>query len=300
MLFLEVVRRRMGNYALEIEAERVGDDEAFRRFCATEQADLIITTRAIAEDEMLRCTEKLNWRAKSIRATKLGHIGVVISAAKTATVQRLSPREIYLALAKRIPNPANPTRFIPNPNVSWHQVHGVGYREGRITFFGPERDSLLARVFAALILRAGCDTFPSIKALSDADPEQYHRICHEIREDSVYTPVYEGEFFLTQTLWGDPDALALLSLPFFDTHRTELNGSLLSGALPTKEAIASDAYEGAATLHLYVRGDKTGSTRLADELASERAIGPVGYLLSHGLIPLDTRGSLSPLNEPVP
>lgn len=277
MMLVEAVRK---DSSYELELERVDDEEAFQRFCVTEQADLIVTTRSITEGEMRRCTDKLNWKAERIRTMKLGHMGVALSAAKTATLPRLSPREIFLALAKRIPDPANSARFIPNTNRSWHQVGG-GYPERRITFFGPERGSPLARVFAALVLNAGCNTFPSIKALRNTDPDEYGRICHEIREDSVYTSVYEGEFFLTQTLWGDPHAIAVLSLPFFDAHRTELNGSLLTGVMPTSETIESGVYEGAVTLFLYARGD-TNAAWLARNF--EAALEPPSYLASFGLI----------------
>lgn len=288
LLLAKRIGERVG--LADLETDRVDDDEAIRRLCASSgarAADLIVTMRTLTKDELGRC---MTVQSSAIEQTRLGYVGVAISAAKTATVVRLSPREIFLALAKRIPDPADPSRFIANPNVSWHQVH-AGYREGPITFFGPKQDSLLAKVFAAVILRAGCDTFPSIKALSQTDPERHRRICHEIREDSVYTPVYEGEFFLTQTLWGDPNALAVLSLPFFDAHRAELSDSLLAGPMPTKESIRSEAYEGAAAVYISMRQDRLNRVLAlqwyARESVSERALGPHGYLMVDGLVPLD-------------
>jgi phosphate transport system substrate-binding protein len=274
----------------ELQLETVEDDEAFRRLCTSQTADLVVTTRSMTEDEMRQCAATLGFRAERIRVLKLGHMGVVISAAKLGTSSTLSPREVFLALAKRVPDPENPARFIPNTKVSWHQVGA--YQERRITFFGPERDSPLAKVFAALILKAGCNTFPSIKALRDTDADEYHRLCREIRDDSVYTPVHEGEFFLTQTLWGDPHAIAVLSLPFFDAHRAELSGSLLSGATPTPEAIASGTYEGAVTLFLHARLD-TDAEWLARDF--EYALEPPTTLVNYGLI-LD-RGTRKPLSE---
>lgn len=283
MMLLEAVGKRTG---FELELEQVEDDEAFRRLCITEQAHLVVTTRAMTEEEKRQCRATLgSWAYRDILAMKLGYMGVAISAAKFGTSPPLSPREIFLALAKRIPDPEAPARFIPNTNVSWHQVRGD--QERRITFFGPERDLPLARVFAAVIMKKGCNTFPSIAALRDADPDEYRRICREIREDFVYTSVREDEFFLTQTLWGDPHAIAVLSLPFFDSHREELSRSLLSGVQPTKETIASGAYEGSITLFLYARGDETAAAWMARDF--ERAIGPPTHLAGYGLIPLDAR-----------
>ena len=278
LMLLEAVNGR--NRTFELTSAAVDDDEAFRRLCTTQRADVVVTTRSMSESETRECEAKLGFRANQIKMLKLGHMGTAISAAKYATTYTLSPRDLFLAVAKRIPDGENPTRFIPNPNVSWHQVGAYGER--RITVFGPERDSPRAKVFAAIIMKAGCDTFSSIKSLRKTDPDEYRRVCYEVREDSVYTPIsYESEFFVTQTLWGDPHAIAVLSLPFFDEHRADLNGSLISGPAPTPEAIASGAYEGAITLFFYARID-TDAQWLARDM--EYAIQPPTYLVNYGLL----------------
>lgn len=277
LMVVKAVSGRSG--MIDLMLEEAEDEEAFRRLCTSQRAEVVVTTRSITEDEMSLCRTTLGYRAEYIKALKLGHIGVAISAAKLGTSSTLSPREIFLALAKRVPDPENPARFIPNANVSWHQVGP--YQERRITFFGPERDSPLAEVFAALILDAGCDTFASIKALRETDPDEYRRLCHEIRDDSVYTPVHESEFFLTQRLWGDPHALAVLSLPFFETHRAELSGSLLSGPTPTPETIASGTYEGAITLFIYARDDTAAGWVHRD---FEQALRTPSYFARYGLV----------------
>lgn len=73
----------------------------------------------------------------------------------------------------------------------------------------------------------------------------------------------------------------MLSPPFFDAHRADLSGSLLSGSAPTPEAIASDAYEGAITLFFYARLD-TDAGWLARDM--EHAIKPPTYLVNYGLV----------------
>lgn len=278
LVLMEAVNGR--NRTFELTSSAVDDEEAFRRLCTTQRADVVVTTRSMSEDERRECEAKLGFKADRIKMLKLGHMGAAISAAKYATTYTLSPRDLFLALAKRIPDGENPTRFIPNPNVSWHQVGAYGER--RITVFGPERDSPRAKGFAAIIMKAGCDTFPSIKSLRETDPDEYRRLCSEIREDPVYTPIsYENEFFVTQTLWGDPHAIAVLSLPFFDARRADLNGSVLSGPAPTPEAIASGAYEGAITLYFYARVD-TNAQWLARDM--EHAIESPTHLANYGLL----------------
>jgi phosphate transport system substrate-binding protein len=284
---------------MTLESESVDNDEAFRRLCKDVDGapTVVLTTRRITQDELKGC-ERLrdDWVTERHRQylavveAKLGYLGVVISAAKTASAIGFSPRDLYLSLAKEIPDPANPTQFIPNPNVSWHQVH-PGYEERTITIFGPAADSRLAKTLAVLVMEEGCNTFPSIKALKNADPDRYRSLCHEIREDAAYVAVYESEFFLTQTLWADPNAIAVLSVPFFDQHRNKLAGSLLNGPEPTTQSIASSAYPGSAAVYLYSSKDRMeqvhGLWSFVDEFLSERAIGPRGYLVAEGLIPLD-------------
>ena len=46
----------------------------------------------------------------------------MLTAGPTAEPAALTPREVFLALARRIPDPAEPSRLIDNPNVTWHDV----------------------------------------------------------------------------------------------------------------------------------------------------------------------------------
>ena len=53
---------------------------------------------------------------------KLGYQAVVLTAGPAADPMALTPREVFLALARRIPDPSDPTRLIDNPKRTWHDV----------------------------------------------------------------------------------------------------------------------------------------------------------------------------------
>ncbi len=266
------------------------DDEAFRRLCerfAEGTPDVIVTTRRMTQQEMSRCKQR---RDNAILEAKLGYAAVVIAAAPTASIPRVTPQHLYLAIAKQIPDRTNPERFIPNPNLSWHQVHS-GYEQRSITVFGPAPDSSLARALGEVVMEQGCNTFPTINALKTVDPERHRRLCHEIRDDSVYVPIAESHVFITQQLWADPNAIAVLSFALFDECREELSSSLLTGETATRVTIGSGAYSGSTSLYVYSSEQRLkyarGLSSFLDELLSARTISPRGYFVGTALVPLD-------------
>ncbi len=274
--------------ALQMDIEY--DDEAFRRLCerfAEDTPDVIVTTRRMTREELSRCKQM---RDNAILEAKIAYAAVVIAAAPTASIPRLTPQHLYLAIAKQIPDRANPERFIPNPNLSWHQVH-PGYEQRSITVFGPAPDSSLARAWGEVVMEQGCNTFPTINALKTVDPERHRRLCHEIRDDSVYVPIAESHVFITQQLWADPNAIAVLSFALFHECREELSSSLLTGETATRVTIGSGAYSGSTPLYVYSSEQRLkyarGLSSFLDDLLSARTISPRGYFVGTALVPLD-------------
>jgi phosphate transport system substrate-binding protein len=271
----------------EVEIELLDDDEAFNRFCegtVAARPDLIVATRPMNNYELQRCAAN---GVRNIAAAKIGYAGIVLTATKTSPIFKKSARDVFLALAKQIPSEADPTRLIDNPNVTWRQVN-PHMETVNIAVFGPAPNSALGKVVSEWILAPGCDSYPWIKALRESDPERYRRVCHTIREDGVYVTAEENNIFVSQRLMAEPNAMALLSFRYFDQQRDVLIGSRLDGAEPTMENIASGAYPYSRVIHVYTHTDRFRFTwRFHQEYLSMRAIGPNGYLIGEGLIPLD-------------
>ena len=283
-VFATTVAERYKFEALDVESIEARD--AFQTLCegtGKQQADVVLASRSMTDEEMQGCARS---GITNIAHTKIGYHGVVITAAKTANIFGLSTPDLFLALAKQIPDPVDPTRLIDNTSRTWNQVnHRLEVRN--IAVFGPAPKSALGTAVSELVMEVGCDTYPWIKALKEADPKEYRRICHTIREDGVYVVSEQTNILVTQKLWAEPSAIAFLGVTFFDQHRDELIGNLLDGPEPTLETIDSGAYRYARVVHLYANQDRTRAVPSADRFFHTFLSGHmIGWLARDGFIPL--------------
>ncbi len=70
---------------------------------------------------------------------------------------KLTRKDVYLALAKQVPDPANPTTLIANPNKTWKDVNS-SLPATKIEVLGPPPTSGTRDAFAELFLESGCST----------------------------------------------------------------------------------------------------------------------------------------------
>jgi phosphate transport system substrate-binding protein len=135
----------------------------------------------------------------------------------------------------------------------------------------------MQEAFAALVLEAGCDTYGWIAALKDTDRQRYDRICHALREDGAYVEVVEPtDILVTQRLWAEPNALAVLDYAFYRRHSSNLIGSLIEQAEPSFEGISAGTYPASRPLYLYVNADsarrRAGVSRFIEQALGEYTI----------------------------
>lgn len=255
------------------------DDEAFRALCAN--VDFVMVSRRIADAERARCRK---WWIDVVE-WKLGYQAVVLTAGPSADPVTLTPRDVFLALARRIPDPTDPTRLIDNPNGTWHDVDP---RFGFLNIDVLARASATTRTtFVRLVMEAGCDTYPWIRALRGIERARYEDICHQLRSDGRYREVELSRTLLMQKLWAEPNWLVVLDYQDYAPHRHDLLGTKLEGPAPTLATLTDGTY--AAARPVYVYGQRrqldasTGARMLAHTLDNSHVFGPPLY----GLVPLD-------------
>jgi phosphate transport system substrate-binding protein len=263
------------------------DEEAFRALCAN--TDFVMVSRRIAATELAHCRK---WGIDVVE-WKLGYQAVVLTAGPSADPLTVTPREVFLALARRIPDPSDPLRLIDNPNLTWHDV------DPRFDFLSIDvlaRASATTRAtFMRLVMEAGCDTHPWIRALRRSDRPRYENICHQLRSDGRYREVELSPTLVTQKLWAEPNWLVVLGYSDYAPHRHDLLSTKLDGPAPTLATLTDGTY--AAARPVYVYGQRrqldasTGARMLAYELNNLYAFdSPThmhGYLWANGLVPLD-------------
>jgi phosphate transport system substrate-binding protein len=258
-------------------------NDAFKALCNS--ADLVLASRRILESELIRCrnlgSEIVEW--------KLGYQAVVLTAGPTAEPAHLSPREVYLALARRIPDPADPSRLIDNPNTTWHDVDSR--LDGRTIDVLAPADALVRDVFVQLVMAAGCDTYPALNQLKQLNRSRYAEACHQVRNDGHYHEVRLSPTFVTQQLWAEPNWVALLPYSFYDIYRRQLLGTMLAGAEPTLASLEDGSYPAARPVYAYAQSNRLNRNpamrSLTLELSGGYVLGRFNYMQRSGLFQPD-------------
>jgi len=269
--------------------ESTGSGGGMKLFCAgvgVEHPDITNSSRRMKASEFEDCQQN---GVEEITEVKIGYDGIAVANSKEAPQLDLSLRDLFLALAKQVPDPEGGDALVDNPHESWQQVNAE-LPDTKIEVLGPPPTSGTRDAFAELALEGGCKTFDVIKAMKDEDKSKYKAVCHGVREDGAYVEAGENDNLIVQKLEANPDALGVFGFSFLDQNRDKIQGSLIGGVTPTFETIASGEYPVSRSLYFYVKnahvGVIPGIKEYVAEFTSDKAWGPEGYLADKGLISL--------------
>lgn len=290
--FATVVAERFGKSTSfkTPKIESTGSGGGVKLFCAgigIDSPDITNASRRIKESEFKTCQ---NNGVKDIVEVLIGYDGIVVANAKSAPRLQLTRKDIFLALAKEVPALDGSEKLVPNPYKTWKDVN-PSLPADRIEVLGPPPTSGTRDAFAELALEGGCKTFDWIKLIKSSDKKRYKSICHSIREDGAYIEAGENDNLIVQKLEANPKALGVFGFSFLDQNGDKVQGSLVDGAEPEFETIATGEYPVSRPLYFYVKKahlDKVpGIAEYVHAFTNENAVGDEGYLLDKGLIPLD-------------
>jgi phosphate transport system substrate-binding protein len=221
-------------------------------------ADLVGTDRRISEIELATC------KRNGVRVTELrpGYEAVVLARSKLYGAPTISARDIFLALAARVPDlPDRPRDLISNPYRVWNAIDS-GLPAEQIEILGPQWSSLIATAFKQTVMEAGCATFPEIVALREKNPEAFDKVCHSLRQDGAYREMAKAtqDNVIAGHLDTYPNAMALLS--FIEaSYRPSVVMVSIDSVAPSKESILDGSYAGARPLYIYVNSTRAASVR---------------------------------------
>jgi phosphate transport system substrate-binding protein len=271
------------------KVESTGTGGGFKLFCAgvgVQYPDVSNASRAIKQSEIDQCSKA---GVKDIVEVKIGYDGIVLANSRKGVVYKVSRRDVYLALAKTVPDPANATALIANPYTTWKQVNSA-LPADKIEVLGPPPTSGTRDAFVELVMEAGCQTFAWVKSLKDVDEARFKRVCDTMREDGGYVEAGENDNLIVQKLESNPKALGIFGYSFLEENAGQIEGSFIDGVAPTFENIASSKYPVSRPLFFYVKkahvGVIPGLREFVNEYVAERSMGGDGYLANKGLIPL--------------
>ena len=258
--------------------------------------DLAYTFESVGTVPNPPCPRSAVGNPRSIIAIPAGYEAVALARSPLYGAVDLTRREIFLALAKWVPDPHSEIVH-ENPNTTWRQIDAALGREPAepIAFLGPPLSSAGGHSMIELLLEGGCRTFPWIAALKSTDPDRYARICRTVRTDGVYVEVSS---LAPSRLLSEPNAIGILG--FQDLTYTpfkDLALGTLDGVQPTSQGIESGAYPGSRALYLYVNRKRAPVSVVMNLLRDE---GWLGNRPDSALIPLsnsDVRSAFEALGR---
>jgi len=270
------------------KVESTGTGGGIKLFCngvGVQHPDIANASRRIKQTEVDTCAKN---GVKDIVEVKVGYDGIVLAHSKKGPQLKITRKDVFLALAKQVPDPANPTSLIANPNKTWKQVNSA-LPDEKIEVLGPPPTSGTRDAFAELIMENGCSTFPWIKTLKDMAEDRYKKVCDSIREDGAYIEAGENDNLIVQKLEANPSAVGVFGYSYLEENEDKLAGSILEGVSPVFETIASGKYPASRPLFIYVKKQHIdvipGIKEFVAEYVSDKALGQEGYLADKGLIP---------------
>lgn len=269
--------------------ESTGSGGGMKLFCAglgVNHPDITNSSRRIKKSELEKCSKA----GIEVVEIKVGYDGIVIANSKKGEKFNFSKRDIFLALAKDVPEGnAEGGKLIPNPNKTWKEVNS-NLPDIKIEVLGPPPTSGTRDAFNELAIEGGCKTFPNLKAIKKEDKKKYKAICRAVREDGVYIEAGENDNLIVQKLAENKNALGVFGFSFLAENEDKIQGSNIDGNEPTFENIASKAYPVSRPLYFYIKTAHVdvipGIREFVEAYTSDDAFGPDGYLSERGLIPM--------------
>ena len=269
--------------------ESTGSGGGFKLFCSgvgVEFPAITNASRAIKSSEVEKCAAN---GVKDIVEVKIGYDGIVLANSKETAPLKLSRKDIFLALAKDVPDPQNPGNLIPNPYKTWQEVNQE-LPDTKIEVLGPPPTSGTRDAFVELAMETGAETFDFIKAMKKADEKMYKQVSQTVREDGAFIEAGENDNLIVQKLQANPDALGIFGYSFLDQNSDVIQGSFVDNEAPTFENIADGKYPVSRPLFFYVKKAHVdvipGMKDYLAEFTSEKALGEEGYLADKGMIPM--------------
>lgn len=252
---------------------------------------------------------------------QIGYDGIVLAGSTSSPQMDLSLREIYLALARFVPN-KDGTSLIENPYTLWSEIN-PRLPQRPIEVLGPPPSSGTRDAFVELIMHPGADSIALIKDLTNRssgmelrqfmeqigiDPEIYdllnqrrgkapdgadiaELLAGSMRQDGPFIEAGENDFLMIRKLVAHPGAMGILGYSFLGQNADLIQAHSIESVSPGFDTIANSSYRASRPLFVYIKADHVddvvpGIREFLQEYVSEEAWGASGYLSGRGLIPL--------------
>lgn len=266
--------------------ESTGTGGGFKLFCSGEgeaTPDLSNASRPITDAEKATCNTN---GITKITEIPIGYDGIVIASAKGNKPLNLTKKQIFQALANKLPDTSG--ALIANPYKKWSDID-ASLPATAIEVYGPPPTSGTRDAFVEMVMDEGCKLFPDF-AKAIPDEKERKKACGVMREDGGYIDAGEDDNVIVQKLVSNKNALGIFGYSFLAENGGKVQAAQIENVAPTEEAVENGKYKVSRSLYVYVKGEHIGKipgiAEFINELTSNAAIGKNGYLIAKGLIPL--------------
>jgi len=267
--------------------ESTGSGGGIKLFCkgiGVDSPDVTNSSRRIKTSEFEQCEAN---GVTDIVEVLIGYDGIAVANSVSARQLEIGLKDLYLALAKDVPNPDGSESLVPNPYTTWNELNPE-LPSTAIEVLGPPPTSGTRDAFTELAMEGGCETFDFIKNMEKAD---FKATCHAMREDGAYVEAGENDNLIVQKLEANPDAVGIFGYSFLEQNSDKVQSSVIDGFEADFDTIADGDYVISRPLYFYVKAQHVGTVpgiaEYLEEFTSEQAWGEDGYLADKGMIPLD-------------
>ncbi|WP_315975655.1 substrate-binding domain-containing protein [Phyllobacterium sp. A18/5-2] len=224
---------------------------------------------------------------KDIVEILIGYDGLTFAQAKAGLQMKITRKNLFLALAKQVPDADG--KLIPNPYKNWSDIDASLPNE-KIEVLGPPPTSGTRDSMHELFMEVGAGEIPALKALKEKDAKAFETVWKSVREDGAYVEAGENDNVIVQKLEANPKSFGVFGYSFLEENVSKLSGVPIDGVAPSFETIADGSYKPSRELFVYLKkahvGVVPGLDKFAFEYVSDAATGDEGYLSDKGLVPL--------------
>ncbi len=264
-----------------------GTGGGMKLFCSgagEDTPDMTNASRRIKKSEFEACAKN---GVTEIVEIKVGFDGLTVAASKDAPDMKLTKQQLFMALAKQVPDKDG--KLVDNPYKMWSDIDASLPKE-KIEILGPPPTSGTRDSFMELAMEVGAGKFESLEALKKSDAKAFEAVWKSMREDGAFVEAGENDNLIVQKLQANPAALGIFGFSFLEENASSIKGIEIDGAAPSYESVASGDYKMSRPLYVYVKkqhvGVVPGIAEFVAEYVSDKALGADGYLGAKGLITL--------------
>lgn len=271
-----------GSYSV-VEANGTGG--GFNQFCSGicfNYPDINNASRDITLSEVALCNK--NGISNPLKIT-LGYDGIVIIYPKKLGKINLTSKELFLALASNVPSKENPKKWVPNFYKRWNEIN-TDLPDLPINIMGPPNTSGTRASFTELALENICDKIVNYK-LTTTEKKMY---CSNIRSDGAWLDGTENYSLVIQKVSQSNKLFAIAGYNYYKMNATKVLAIEINHVNPNLSTISDNTYVLSRPLFMYVKKEHLNNIpyfkHFVAELVNFNAVGPQGYLVQAGLIPL--------------